>query len=332
MMGWDSRQISRQDILYWTIAVIFSGTADPATPSCMTFNSRYINLLTDFGFKRVFGTEPNKALLQNFLNTLLPDYHQIAELTFQNSENVGNTAIDRKAIFDIYCQSEAGDRFIVELQKARQNYFKDRSVYYTSFPIQEQAPQGEWNFKLKPVYTIGILDFVFDNRQDDDTVLHRVELKDQLGQVFYDKLTLFYIELPKFQKPLEALETQFEKWLYLFRHLPDFNDLPPLLQEDVFEQLFTVAEIARFSRDEQDSYQRSLKYYRDLTNVVETAREEGIEEGRAIGREEGIEEGERRSSRRFVQGMLDRGMSLEQVGQTTGLSMEELAILGFGED
>jgi predicted transposase/invertase (TIGR01784 family) len=279
------------------------------------FPGRYINLLTDFGFKRVFGTEPNKALLRDFLNTLLPAHHHIAELTFHNNEVLGNTPVDRKAIFDIYCQSASGEKFIVELQKARQNYFKDRSVYYASFPIQEQAPKGEWDFQLKAVYTVGILDFVFKDHQNDATVLHQVKLKDQEGEIFYDKLTFFYIELPKFNKPLESLETQFDKWLYLFRHLPDLQDLPPLLQEDVFEQLFEVAEIAQLSRAEQESYQRSLKYYRDLTNVVNTARQEGFAQGRELER------------RVMAQQMKAAGIPLDTIATITGLSPSDLESL-----
>ena len=165
-------------------------------------SDRYISPLTDFGFKRIFGTEPNKALLIDFLNVVLPRKHKISDLSYRNSEQVGNNALDRKAIFDLYCQSEDGERFIVEIQKAKQNFFKDRSVYYSSFPIQEQALKGEvWNYKLAPVYTVGILDFVFDDHKDDETLLHIVELKDQQCRVFYDKLKFIYLELPKFQRP-----------------------------------------------------------------------------------------------------------------------------------
>lgn len=211
---------------------------------------RYISLLTDFGFKRVFGSEPNKRLLIDFLNTLLPDYHQIRDVTFKNLENLGGTILDRKAIFDVYCEAENGDRFIVELQKVKQNFFKDRSVYYASFPIQEQAEKGEWNYELAPVYLVGLLDFIFDDHKNDPTFLHIVELKDQECRVFYDKLKFIYIELPKFSKTLEQLETHFDKWLFLFRHLPQLYEPPPPLQEEVFEEVFEIAEIANFSRDE----------------------------------------------------------------------------------
>ena len=161
---------------------------------------KYVGLLTDFGFKRVFGTEVNKRLLIDFLNTLLPENHQIKDVTFRNNEKLGITTVDRRAIFDIYCQSEKGDRFIVEIQKAKQIFFKHRSVFYSTFPIQEQALKGEWNFELTPVYAVGILDFIFAEHKNSATMIHTVELKDQDCNVFYDKLKFIYIELPKFKK------------------------------------------------------------------------------------------------------------------------------------
>ncbi len=245
----------------------------------MILQDKYISLLTDFGFKRVFGTEPNKDLLIDFLNTLLPAHHQIQDLSFKNNENVGNKQVDRKAIFDIYCQAKSGERFIVEIQKAKQNFFKDRSVYYATFPVQEQALKGEWNFKLSPVYTVGVLDFVFDDHKHDDTIVHIVELKNQHCEVFYEKLKFIYIELPKFTKSVNELETRRDKWLFLLRHLAELNDRPDLLQDSIFSHLFDVAEIANFSPVEQDGYQSSLKYYRDMNNVVDTAREEGHQQG-----------------------------------------------------
>lgn len=104
-------------------------------------SDRYINPLTDFGFKRLFGTEPNKNLLIDFLNVILPPQHRVKDLTYGSTENLGNTPSDRKAVFDLYCESEKGKKFIVEMQKAKHkhNYFKDRSIYYASFPIQDQA-------------------------------------------------------------------------------------------------------------------------------------------------------------------------------------------------
>ena len=251
---------------------------------------KYINLLTDFGFKRVFGTETNKALLIDFLNTLLPPHHQIKDLTFKNTENLGSTALDRKAIFDIYCQGENGERFIVEIQKAQQVYFKDRSIYYSTFPIQEQAEQGDWNYQLNPVYTVAVLNFVFQDHKDEDECLHIVELKDQNCKVFYPRLKYIYIELPKFTKTLEESEDHLDKWLYVIKHLSELTEPPESLESEViFNQLFEVAQIANFSPAEQTSYQNSLKYYRDWYSVMETSRSKGWQEGRMQGLEEGMQ-------------------------------------------
>jgi len=282
---------------------------------------KYISLLTDFGFKRVFGTEPNKAILIDFLNTLLPDYHHIRDLTFKNTEKLGNTPIDRKAIFDIYCQADNGDRFIVEIQKAKQNFFKDRSVYYSTFPIQEQALQGEWDFNLTPVYTVGVLDFIFDDHKDDDTIVHLVQLRNQNGEIFYDKLKFIYIELPKFKKTIDQLETHLDKWLFILRNLANLTDPPPEpLQETAFSELFEVAAIANFSRLEQDSYQNSLKYYRDMNNVVDTARQEGVKKGL----EQGIEEG--RLAERSLILNRQRSLVLRLLSRTIGELTNDLTV------
>lgn len=244
-----------------------------------TIRSKYINPLTDFGFKKLFGTEPNKVLLIDFLNQILPD-RKIKNLSYASNEKQGQTLLDRKAVFDLYCIGDNNERFIVEMQKAKQNFFKDRSVFYASFPIQEQAQKNEWNYRLDPVYSVGILDFIFDDHKEDQELLHVVELKNQHGEVFYHKLKFIYLELPKFQKKETELVTHFDKWLYIFTHLSELQKRPKALQERVFKKLFEAAEIAKFNPKEQKAYEDSLKYYRDLKNVVETSREEGREEGR----------------------------------------------------
>ena len=229
-------------------------------PSNMTLlKDKYVNPLTDFGFKKLFGSEPNKLLLIDFLNQILPQKHQIKELSYAKNEHLGHHEIDRKAIFDLYCIGETGERFIVELQKAKQNYFKDRGVFYSSFPIQEQAKRGDWDFRLDPVYTVGILDFVFDDHKHEQDLLHVVELKNQRCEVFYDKLKFIYIELPKFKKKEEELETHFDKWLFVFRHLAELQNRPKALQEKVFERLFEAAEIAKFTPEEREVYEERPK-------------------------------------------------------------------------
>ena len=239
---------------------------------------KYINPFTDFGFKKLFGEEANKDLLIDFLNELLQDAGGITDLTFIKSEQLGVSEADRRDIFDLYCQNSKGERFIVELQKAKQKFFKDRSVYYSTFAIQEQAQKGEWDFSLKAVYTISIMDFEFDDSKNHKNKLrHNVQLLDtETKEVFYDKLSFIYLEMPKFRKSVEELETHYDKWLYILQNLPKLDKIPDRLKEGLFLKLFEVAEIAKYDENEQRAYQDSVKYYRDLKNIMDTAIEEAL--------------------------------------------------------
>ena len=149
-------------------------------------------MLTDFGFKRIFGTVPNKVLLIDFLNSLFNGEQVIRDVTFLNSEHVGDVFAERKAIFDVYCENEHGEKFIVEMQNAYQTYFKDRSLYYATYPIREQASKGaDWNFKLQHVYVVALLNYdMSDAAFSNETINHDVGLLDkQTHRVFNDKLT-----------------------------------------------------------------------------------------------------------------------------------------------
>ncbi len=238
---------------------------------------KYLNPFTDFGFKRLFGEELNKDLLVDFLNELLKEQQgRIANLTFLKTEQLGKTELDRRAIFDLYCENEKGEKFIVEMQKSKQNFFKDRSIYYSTFPIQEQAGKSDWNYELKAVYTIGILDFVFESdKMEVEKYRYDVKLQDIVtNKIFYDKLTFIYFEMPKFDKTIDQLENRFDKWLFVLKNLNKLDRLPEKLKEEIFEKLFEVAEISKFTKEEYISYEDSLKYYRDLKNSLDTAKDE----------------------------------------------------------
>ncbi len=288
---------------------------------------RYISPFTDFGFKRLFGEEPNKDLLIDFLNELLRDEQgEIVDLTYLKTEHLGASKLDRKAIFDLYCENEKGEKFIVELQKSKQNFFKDRALYYSTFPIREQAKRNDWNFELKAIYTIGILDFVFDEDKDDpEKFFYKVKLQDiETNKLFYDKLTFIYLEMPKFNKTLEELESHFDKWMYVIRNLNRLENVPEKLQERIFNKLFDTAEIAKFTQQQYLDYEESLKYYRDLQNSIDTSFMEGKEEGIKEGEVKGIQKGIQKGIITVAINMLSAGKSVEEVSEMTGLSIQEI--------
>jgi len=244
--------------------------------------ARYVNPFTDFGFKKIFGEEASKPLLLDFLNALLPQANKIIGLTFKNSEQLGQSDVDRKAIYDIYCENEAGEKFIVELQKAKQNYFKERTIYYSTFPIREQAEKGVWDYNLKAVYCIGILDFTFDDYESEpekSDVVHTIKLKNKNGKVFYNKLTYIYLEMPNFKRKENELSSRLDKWLYFIQNLEEFESVPSIFKDEVFAQAFEKAELAKLGLAEMSSYENSLKTYRDLKGVIDTAFDDGMKEG-----------------------------------------------------
>ena len=286
--------------------------------------AKYINPYTDFGFKKLFGEEANKDLLIDFLNQLLPDVHKIINLTFKNPEQMGDIKSDRKAIFDIHCENENGERFIVEMQKAKLKFFKDRAVFYTTFPIREQAEKGDWNFKLNPVYCVAILDFTFDDDREHIDYVNHVELKDQYCQTFFDKLKYIFIEMPRFTKQEHELEDHFDKWLYFLKHLEDIDNIPGILKEDVFLKAFEVAEIANFDEGQMAEYEESLKNYRDLKGVIDTSFEEGETLGIEKGKKLGIEEGEENKAKEIARKLKKEGIDIAIISKTSGLSKEEI--------
>lgn len=279
------------------------------------FKEKYINPFTDFGFKKLFGEEPNKDLLLDFLNEILNEHQgKIIDLTYLKNEQLGRGILDRKAIFDLYCENEKGEKFIVEMQKSKQNFFKDRSVYYSTFPIQDQAHKAQWNYKLNAVYTIGILDFVFDeDKEDTDKFRYDIQLQDiETNKTFYEKLTFIYFEMPKFNKTVDQLENRFDKWMFVLKNLNKLERLPDSLRESIFEKVFEVAEIAKFTPEESTSYEDSLKYYRDLQNSLDTARDEGIEQG--------IEQGILKTAMLSIENGLDN----KTIAKITGLTISDI--------
>ena len=286
---------------------------------------RYIDPLTDWGFKRLFGSEMNKEILLGFLQDLFPE-KDIRDISYLGNENAGATSGDRKAVFDVSCRTEKGEEFIVEMQKAPQEYFRDRALYYSTFPLQRQAPKG----KVREMRVF------------------RYELTETtLGERMTDNLAFVFLELERFGKSEKGLETMLDKWMYVLKNLSRLTERPVELQERIFRRLFEAARIAAFTREELDEYTNDMReeldeYTNDMMtendrrNAIDYARKQGRAEGRADGviagraegRTEGIlegrAEGEMVGKLSVARRMLAAGLDPKMISEMTGLAEPEI--------
>ncbi len=287
--------------------------------------SIYINPYTDFGFKKLFGEEGSKDLLIDFLNQLLPPEYKIVGLEFRDKEISPEIPEFRTAIFDLYCENERRDKFVIEMQKSRLEFFKDRVILYTTFPIRNQAPKGgvlkivkgeekkvDWNFKLKPVYFIGILDFEFDDDDKDGEYVVEVEYKDQNNKVFYDKLKYFFVIMPRFNKEEGELKTHKDKWIYFLKNLSSFEDIPAILNEPIFQKGFQLAKIANYDAKQLSEYEKSYNDYLGFKASMDFQYNQGMEKGMEI------------KAKNTTTKLIKKGMSNLEISEITDVAISEI--------
>ncbi|MGJ7031393.1 Rpn family recombination-promoting nuclease/putative transposase [Niabella hirudinis] len=242
---------------------------------------RYIDPLTDFGFKRIFGSESHKDLLIAFLNELFKGRKTIRDLAYSLQENGGPAKHHRKTIVDLTCIGMEGETFIIEMQRAGQKFFADRAAFYTASRLYEQGPRGRkhWNFELKEVYFIGLMDFEFEDSRPGKYLRHVRLVEEETGKVFYKKLGFIFLELPNFNLEAAELKTDLERWMYMLRNMAKMEKIPVSLCTEVFQKLFTIAEIANLKKEEYMLYQRDLLDKWTEYSVLKTAEEKGLEKG-----------------------------------------------------
>ena len=288
---------------------------------------KFINPFTDFGFHRIFGQEVHKELLIDFLNQRLTGERQIVDITFQNPILQPETIDDRGVIFDIHCRDDQDGWFVVEMQNGAQPYFYDRGIYYLSRAISNQGEKGkDWKFDLCPVYGVFLLNYKMgiNSKFRTDVILADRDT----GRMFSDKIRQVYLELPWFTKEADECETDFERWLYLLKHMDTLERMPFKAQKAVFDKLLEVADVANLSKDERVLYDEALKRYRDYKNTIDYAEERGLEKGLKIGEEKGLakglEKGLVKGQRQIAANLKKQGVNIETIAQCTDLSIEEI--------
>ena len=330
---------------------------------------KYIDLMVDWSFKKIFGTEVNKDILIEFLKVIFPQY-AISDITYVPTEQLGIMEDDRKAIFDVLCRTVDGKTFLVEMQRGYQKHFFERALFYTSFPIMKQGKKAlaeeargnrPWDFSLDGVFFLGILNFKYE---DDEMTEHRYRLMEATSKkLMTDKLEFVFVEVEKFDKGEDELETDLDKWLYLLKNMSNLLGRPERLRDRIFTKLFDVAELAQLDDEDRIKYIKAMNTERDTYNQIEYARESGREEGREEGhkvgkeegrkegkeegikegREEGLKEGHKKGHKegkeeglkegrgeerlKIAMNLIRVGASCEIISQATGLSAEEVSRL-----
>jgi hypothetical protein len=282
--------------------------------------TKYLDPTTDFGFKKLFGEESNKEIIISFITDVLELDTPLLDVHFLDKEQLPESKEERIGIYDIYCKDADGNRFIVELQKSRLAYVKDRMIYYSTFPIAAQAKKGgdiysyfdasleadrvkdaevmsyrkkhiktSWDYYLNAVYCIAILCYALNGST---RAVNRNSLRNDEPphELFYDKLKFVTIELPLFDetKPEYSLDNHLNKWLYFLKFLPIFDVIPKIFAGDVvFQKAFRVAELANLSPKERKAYHLNLKRIWDSYAALETSYNEGVKKGVIKGRIEG---------------------------------------------
>ena len=321
---------------------------------------KFINPFSDWGFKHIFGQEMTKDLLIQFLNDLLEGEHApIRDLHFLNNESQPETRDGRCIVYDVFCTTDKGERFIVEMQNRYQEYFVDRSLFYAARAIVNQGQKSGWDYHLLPVYTVCFMNFYKGGGTPDkfrtdvglmDREVAQQECREgETKRPFSDNLRLIYLVLPLFPiQSEEDCQTNFERWIYILNNMQILERMPFMAQNAVFQKLAEIGDISTLSWEERQKYDESLKNLRDNIAAYKTAvkegmaqglaegravglaegraegRAEGLEQGRVEGLEQGRAEGGREKAYEIARNLLLLGLPVETVAQASGLREEEI--------
>lgn len=297
--------------------------------------SRFINPFTDVGFKIIFGQEVSKPMLLHFLNSLLEGERVITDITFLDKEQPAQYRDDRSLIYDILCQTDTGEKIIVEMQNRAQPNFIDRCLYYYAQAVSRQGEKGNgWDYHVNAVYLIALINFRIEKLGDRlRTDVQLVNM--QTGKLFTYKERFIFLQLPVFNKEAKECKNDFERWIYVLNNMEVLDRMPWAAKDAVFQRLAKIAEVRNLTKEERWQYDRSLKHYRDSLNVMRGAiiegetkgMAEGMAKGRAEGLAEGLAEGAKQERLKNAKSMKELGLDMQTIQKVTGLTPEEIEAL-----
>ena len=285
--------------------------------------TKFLDPKNDFAFKKIFGTEKNKDILIHFLNDMLTfkDRALIQDVTFLKTIQDPETASKKTSIVDILCKDEKDNRYIVEMQVAKEKGFEKRAQYYASKAYISQAHAGGEYHNLKEVIFLAIAEFIMFPKKKHWKSEHVILDKDSYEHDLKD-FSFTFLELPKFQKSIDELSTISDKWMYFFKNAEETteSDLEKLVGKDmIIERAYDELDRFHWNEEELLTYDQAEKYEGAYIASMAQKYDEGLEKGLEKGREEGIE--------KVARNMLAKGIDVETIASVTGLT--EKVIRGF---
>ena len=294
---------------------------------------RYVNLLSNGGFKAVFGDRKNKDVVMSVINMLLPEGKMVKEIEYAPTEHQGQLEESKEFRYDFMCKGIDGSFFIVEVQNNPEKFWFKRCVSYASRVYDRQNRRGK-EYDVPPVYLIGLMGIevkharleLWENRFVSEYTF-REKLTNELQD---DTIFIIFAELKRFNKELSECENDLEKMLYVIKNGWRLQNQPTELQNEIFTRLLDACDIPRFDEAKRIQYEKDMYDERRYNGEISAAREEGLEKGREEGREEGIEIGIDKGKLMVAKNMLRKGMSNELISEMTGLDIDEVAKLQKG--
>lgn len=275
----------------------------------------FLDPLTDFGFKHLFGTDRNRDLLISFLNAVFKGEKKIIDVKYGATEQAGDHQVFKRVYFDIACTTDLGEYFIIEMQQEKQLHFRDRCIFYLSRSIQKQIVSGSrWREPLTAVYVIALMDFKLTDSEPGSYLQDIALMNRDSGKLFYVKLGFKFIELPCFNKIESELETDSDKWLYILKNMSKFTEIPVSFQKGVYFKFFQEAELIKMSKTERDIYDSNWKSFNDYENTIEYAELKG----------------ELKNNLFIAKKLKQLGFSTNQIFEITGLPIQEIEKLDYG--
>ena len=299
---------------------------------------KYLNLLTDFGFKKMFGEE-NKKFLIAFLNAILAgNAGTILDISYMNTEQLGETPKEKRMVYDIYCLTSDNQHIIVELQIGGQSYYGERAFTYVSRLVSKLAVKGDKKYSIPPIFSINILDFRMTVFNDRSNYFWEIQLKDQRNRVFLPQIKFLFIELCTFARLFNKSEYRdsLHRWLYTIKNMGEESTQECPFDDPIFQDFFEQGKVDKLTTMEKEDYAKSILEYQEVKDTIEYEREyaraegkaEGIAEGEAKGKAEGLAEGiakgEAKTKLTMAKSMLEKGIDMNTIISITGLTAEEI--------